>query len=163
MTRGRSDERRPRMFWLGAGFSVPAGLPMSADLLDLVFAELEGLDNAAHLASSLEEYRRYRQATEGDVPPLIDIEDFAAYLDYEHHFGMLGSDTWSRQGNRSQLQLRWGIGRVLHRRTPRGDELPTCYLRFAEQLRGGDTIVTFNYDRVLEPPWRRSADRTGDL
>ena len=46
--------------------------------------------------------------------------------------------------------LRWGIGSVLHSATPAAADLPSSYLRFAERLRPGDCVVTFNYDRILE-------------
>ena len=147
---------RPRIFILGAGFSAPAGLPVSRGLLDLVLDELRAVGDGVHLNSALDEYVEYITAIRGKAPLEIDIEDFAAYLDYEHFFGMLGSP-FSNEGNRPQLQLRWGIGRVLHRLTPETWALPSCHLQFAERLRPQDVVVTFNYDCVLE----RALDRVG--
>lgn len=124
-----------RLFFLGAGFSRPAGLPLANELLSLTLRELERFqrENHVHWAPALE---------------AINIEDFIAYLDHEHFFGLLGSDTFSSEGNRPQLLLRWGIGCLLHRRTP--DPLPDVYLRFAEGLRAGDVAATFNYDLIAE-------------
>ena len=154
----RTDvERPPRLLFLGAGFSRPAGAALASELLDLVLEELVQLGGETHLHHSLAAYLSYKEATVGAKPDPVDIEDFAAYLDYQHAFGLLGSDTWSREGNRDQFLLRWGIGRVLHRLTPSAEQMPKLYLRFAEQLRPRDVVVTFNYDLVLE----RSLERVG--
>lgn len=143
-----------RIFILGAGFSAPAGLPLTPELLPLVLDEVKDEvkdeDGWSHLHRSLDEYREFVEATTGDMPDPVDIEDFATYIDHQHHLGLLGSDTWSEEGNRDQFLLRWGIGRVLTMRTPALAELPELYLRFAEGLRPRDVVVTFNYDLILE-------------
>ena len=140
----------PRLFFLGAGFSVPAGLPVARDLLPLVLTEVADANGWSHLHRSFDEYQDYVEATMGTRPDPVDIEDFATYLDHQHHFGMLGSDTWSEEGNRDQFLLRWGIGRTLNSRTPRGEDLPQRYRDWAASLRPRDTIVTFNYDLIAE-------------
>ena len=150
MDSNSSENRPPRIFFLGAGFSAPAGLPVAQKLLGLVLSELDLVGTGVHLRDALKQYRQYAKAMGRPPDAGVDIEDFGAYLDYEHTFGMLGSDTWSKEGNRAQLELRWGIGRVLHRHTPGIDSLPRCYVRFAESLRPRDLIVTFNYDTLLE-------------
>ena len=103
------EARRPRIFVLGAGFSAPAGLPIARDLLQCVLDELRPIGQNKHLEGSLEDYVGFIRATRGRAPRVVDIEDFATYLDHEHVFNMRGSDTWSEDGNRAQLQLRWGI------------------------------------------------------
>jgi hypothetical protein len=146
-----------RLFFLGAGFSAPAGLPLAAGLLPLVLREVQDERGWSHLQESLNEYSTYLEDTTGAPADPVDIEDFATYLDHQHHFGMLGSDTWSEEGNRDQFLLRWGIGRVLHGLTPSHERLPEVYLEFATGLRPRDTVVTFNYDLVLE----RALDAVG--
>jgi hypothetical protein len=83
---------------------------------------------------------------------------------------MLGSDTWSKEGNRDQFLLRWGIGRVLVRATPPSDQIPRLYLDFVRRVRPRDVIVTFNYDLLLESaldlvgvPYRRFPNRYSDV
>ena len=147
-----------RVFVLGAGFSQPAGLPLGADLLERArryVARFFSSEN--HLEWALTEYRQYLADTEGDESDLVDVETFAEYLDNRHYLGMLGSDTWSEQGNRDQLLLRWGIGGALYKQTPQGSAIPPAYLRFAEGLRPMDLVVTFNYDLLLE----RSLEQIG--
>jgi hypothetical protein len=161
----------PRCFILGAGFSAAAGLPLTTGLLDLVLEEIAGLnDGDSHLHQSLEEYRNFVRETSGREPDSIDIEEFATYLDHQHTFGMLGTDTWSEDGNRDQFLLRWGIGRILNSSTPSTGALPDLYRRFADQLRPRDTIITFNYDLLLERSlesaghrYRRFPDRSTDV
>jgi len=46
--------------------------------------------------------------------------------------------------------IKRAIGEVIHRHTPPGDKLPDIYYRFAEQLSVNDTVLTLNYDLVLE-------------
>ena len=140
-----------RVFVLGAGFSQPAGLPLGADLLERArryVARFFSSEN--HLEWALTEYRQYLADTEGDESDPVDVEAFAEYLDNRHYLGMLGSDTWSEQGNRDQLLLRWGIGGALYEQTPQGPAIPSAYLRFAAGLRPMDLVVTFNYDLLLE-------------
>lgn len=159
-----------RLFFLGAGFSAPAGLPLAGDLLRLTLDEIAQFQPDSHLHGAVEEYQDFVAALTGSRPALeeIDVEEFVTYLDHEHYFGFLGSDTFSAEGNRPQLLLRWGIGRVLHRATP--EALPDIYLRFAERLRGGDIVATFNYDLILERalqqvgmPYRRFPHRFSEV
>lgn len=80
----------------------------------------------------------------------LDLEVFMSYLDIEHYLGLRGSDTWSREGNESQLMIRRAIGEVIHNRTPSANSLPDVYYHFAENLSINDTVLTLNYDLVLE-------------
>jgi hypothetical protein len=140
-----------KLFFLGAGFSRPAGLPLASELLALTLRELERFQPETHVHWALDEYLDCVEAVNGNPRPSVDqvdIEDFIAYLDHEHFFGMRGSDTFSSAGNQAQLLLRWGIGRVLHLATP--DTLPDVYMEFADKLRPQDVVATFNYDHVLE-------------
>jgi hypothetical protein len=66
---------RPRIFILCAGFSVPAGLPTSRELLGLVRRELRSVGHDGHLEGSLEDYIAFKKATTGLAPAEIDIED----------------------------------------------------------------------------------------
>ena len=73
-----------------------------------------------------------------------------SYLDIEHYLKFRGSKAWSSEGNESQLMIRRAIGHVIHSRTPRPEEIPDVYLRFAESLSLRDVVFTLNYDLVLE-------------
>jgi hypothetical protein len=44
----------------------------------------------------------------------VDLEEFIGFLDVEHSMRLSGSDTWTEDGNQSQLMIRRLIGAVLH-------------------------------------------------
>jgi hypothetical protein len=145
-----SKADRYRILVLGAGFSVHAGLPLGDDLFQLVRERVQsryGLDNK--LESDLAWYLQYRRRCDGISPEHpVDYERFMSYLDLEHYLGLRGSDTWSAEGNESQLMIRNGIMEVIYSRTPRS---PTAEcIRFCEQLSNSDAILTFNYDTLVE-------------
>jgi hypothetical protein len=138
-----------RIIILGAGFSAHAGLPLGNQLFDLVRQKIKcryGSDNK--LERDLEWYLEYRLKCEGvPIEHPVDYEKFMSYLDMEHYLGLRGSDTWSSEGNESQLIIRNGIMEVIYSRTP---TTPTqeC-IRFCQRLSPSDAILTFNYDTAL--------------
>lgn len=140
-----------RIFILGAGFSRPAGLPVATELYPAVKALIEdqyGTDTK--FDRDLNQYLRYCEdcGVSGQTKDMLDLESLMSYLDIEHYLELRGSDTWSSEGNESQLMIRKAIGKVIHDRTP--DNLPDFYLKFAEMLSPRDIVLTFNYDLVLE-------------
>lgn len=146
------DEEDPvtnRVFFLGAGFSKPAGLPLAVELLDLVqevARETLSVDGYNHLDHAIDRYKDYLR----DIDPdrAFDLEEFGAWLDWEFVLRLRGSDTFSEHGNQAALQLRWGIGKVLHELIPA--EIPALYLDFARRLTTSDHVMTLNYDLLLE-------------
>jgi hypothetical protein len=139
---------------VGAGFSRHAGLPLGQDLFALVTAEAKRRvlwDNI--IERDIRRYLAYLEIAKGVMTQAdeINYEDFLSFLDYEHYLGLKGSDTWSREGNRTQLAVRNLIAFVLHecqkRITPMGLQ---PYLDFVEHLAAGDVVFSFNYDTILE-------------
>lgn len=169
MSESPTGDSTNRIFLLGAGFSKLAGLPLASELLDRVLAvarECMSHDGSSHLEADLDRYERYLAAT--DPGRAFDLEEFGAWLDWEHTLRLKGSDTWSDEGNRSSLQLRWAIGRVLHQTSPA--DLPEVYVEFARRLTTSDLVLTLNYDRLMERaleaadvPYRRFPDRYSEL
>lgn len=145
-----SMPKKFRIFILGAGFSVHAGLPLGAQLFELVREKTRdkyGIDNK--LEGDLDWYLKYRKRCDGleeEYP--VDYEKFMSYLDLEHYLGLKGSDTWSDEGNESQLMIRNGIMEVIYSLSP---STPTeeC-IKFCESLLPSDVILTFNYDTLIE-------------
>lgn len=142
-----------RIFVLGAGFSVPAGLPTAAELYPEVVRRVEqlyGKDNCFHRA--IQDYIDYRKISDGVELTIdtIDLEEFMSYLDIEHFLGLEGSDTLSEYGNAAQLFVKKFIGQVIHERTPSKDNLPQEYYEFANKLSVKDIVITLNYDVILE-------------
>ena len=142
-----------RIFVLGAGFSKLAGLPLATELFPLVKASIDRRHgNDTKFNRDVAEYLAYRKAADGVEldPNHIDLEALVSFLDIEHFLELRGSDTWSDEGNESQLMIRRAIGEVIHLRTPAANKLPSSYYRFAEKLSVHDWVLTFNYDIVLE-------------
>lgn len=147
------------IFFLGAGFSKPAGLPLGDELFSeiLRIAKLRG-----HFENDLKDdiniYRRYVKNTRGKTiaEKEIKLEEFVSYLDIEHYLGLLGSDTWSEHGNRSQVIIKNLIAFVLNSfETRMSDAQISLYEKFVERLKPNDWIFTFNYDTVLEKTLER--------
>ncbi|MCG7853506.1 MAG: SIR2 family protein [Methanosarcinaceae archaeon] len=141
------------IFFLGAGFSKPAGLPLATELYHKVKKTIEfdyGKDTK--FQSDLESYIEDKKACDGiELDEYeIDLEDLMSFFDIEHFLGLRGKDTWSDEGNESQLMVRKAIGKVIHLQTPKADELPEAYHKFADSLSLHDIVITFNYDLVLE-------------
>lgn len=142
-----------RILVLGAGFSRLAGLPLGTELFQLVrrsVATAHGRTN--RLERDIARYIQYRRNCDDCAltPDSIDYEEFLGFLDIEHFLWLRGGDTWSSEGNESQLMIRQAIGRVLLDRTPSGRDLPQAYRRFARGLTSTDWVLTFNYDTLLE-------------
>lgn len=156
------DSQHPgfRIFVLGAGFSVPAGLPLAAGLFQVIKQQIEAiLGVQTKFQADVDNYIEYRKKcfnetiTEDD----IDLEAFLSFLDIEHFLGLRGSNTWSDDGNESQVMIKRFLGKFLHNHTPQGDNLPECYYEFVRRLSTQDVVLTLNYDNLLE----RALDHVG--
>jgi len=165
MTKELSDSKY-RIFIIGAGFSRPAGLPLASSLFQLVKHEIErryGKDTKFHRdVDNFIEYQKKCGMWSGE----FDLEQFLSYLDIEHHLKLRGSDTWSIEGNETQLLVRKSIGYIINKATPNIDKIPKQYFQFAEKICTTDLILTFNYDLILEKvfshvgiPFRRFPER----
>lgn len=142
-----------RIFILGAGFSQPAGLPLSTTLFTEVLNCIEsryGLETKLH--KDLEDYIEYRKVCDGlDLrADEVNLEELMSFLDIEHFLRLRGSKTWSQEGNEAQLMIRKAIGDVIHKKTPPADCLPDVYYQFAKNLSLHDIVITLNYDILLE-------------
>jgi hypothetical protein len=89
------------------------------------------------------------------TPDTVNFERFLSYLDIEFHLGLRGSDTWSREGNETQVIVKMLIGQILTESMPKA--IPSLYENFGRKLKPGDTVLTFNYDILLE----RTLDKIG--
>lgn len=140
-----------RTIFLGSGFSKPAGLPLGTEL----FGQVRSLISSKYgennvVEKDLSHFLEYLNECEGrfETTETVDYEEFLSYLDIEHFLGFKGKDTWSTEGNVSQLMIRRAIAEILYDKTPK--ILPPLYKRFVRQLNPEDWIYTFNYDTILE-------------
>lgn len=137
-----SQPRLPfhRLFVLGAGFSKPAGLPLSEELLDHVRLVNRGQNSA--LEHDIEEWAKLYPNQK------VDLEQVLAFSHLRHHLRLLGSDEYSAHGSRSVVAARKLIQRILINRTP--PTPPPLYQQFCNQLCHNDVVLTFNYDTLME-------------
>lgn len=143
-------QNKYRIFIIGAGFSVHAGLPLGAQLFEQVLEVIRnryGSDNK--LEGDLDSYLSYRFRCDGiSKNDPVDYEKFMSHLDLEHYLGLRGSDHWSEEGNESQLMIRKGIREVIYSKMPKSPT-PEC-IDFCQKLSPTDAVLTFNYDTLIE-------------
>ena len=144
-----------RLIFLGAGFSQPAGLPLATELWTKILETAKLFDNslrADKFNDDLDYYIEFRNATDGSAPTreTVDFEDFMRFLDVEHYLGLRGSETWSEDGNEGTVVTKFLIGSILAKCINAHKKVPDLYIEFAERLELHDTVITFNYDTLLE-------------
>lgn len=149
-----SNAERCCIYILGAGFSRPARLPLANELWPEIRRRAKTTNERAshHFEKDLQAYIDYKRECDGKLvsPEAVQFEEFIAFLDVEHYLGLRGSDTWSQDGNETQVLVKTLIGEILTERTPETREIPKLYLDFARLLRPSDVVLTFNYDVLLE-------------
>jgi hypothetical protein len=149
-----STAERFCIYILGAGFSRQAGLPLANELWPEIRSRAKVANDRAsqHFEKDLQAYIDYKRECDGEILSQEDVqfEEFIAYLDVEHYLGLRGSDTWSPDGNETQILVKTLIGEILTERTPQKENIPELYLAFARLLKPSDVVLTFNYDILLE-------------
>jgi SIR2-like domain len=142
------------IFIIGAGFSKAAGYPLGQDLFsDLIKEAKKSVHYENILKPDIEDFIEYKEKTSGVTlkEDEINFEDFVSYLDIEHVLDLRGSDTWSEEGNRSQLLIRNLIAKVFNNCwLGIKKENFEIYEHFASHLEPTDYVLTFNYDTLLE-------------
>ena len=134
-----------RLFIIGAGFSKPAGFPLGPELLDSVRQRVRRVFNRANWDGPLEdEIAQWRALP---TTPLT-LEAVFAYSHRKHFLGLVGSDEYFEHGSRSIVEARRAIQEILTEALPQ--EVGSPYKQFAQRLTPTDTILTFNYDTLLE-------------
>ncbi|MDX0571083.1 hypothetical protein GOC91_16170 [Sinorhizobium medicae] len=154
--------QKHRLIILGAGFSRPAGLPLATELWKEIrerAASYPSTHRASKFNEDLQGYVEFRKDVDDKTltPETVDFEDFMRFLDVQHYLGLRGSDTWSEEGNEGTIVTKFLIGSILARHVNALDTVPDLYLEFARRLDLGDTVITFNYDTLLE----RALDAVG--
>jgi hypothetical protein len=141
------------IYVLGAGFSRAAGLPLAPELWNEVRRRGLSLSGRGeYFRDDLEAYIEYRRKCDQVELTVeqVDLEEFMAFLDIEFHLGLRGKETWSSDGNETQVIVKTLIGEILTERMPARDRIPDLFLQFAEILKPNDYVLTFNYDVLLE-------------
>ena len=129
-------EQRHRIIFLGAGFSKPAGLPLGISLWrEIQERASTRYGRASKFHKDLQSYQAFRRDCDGIelAADQVDFEEFLGFLDIEFSLGLRGGDTWSDDGNETQVLIKTLIGEILTERTPRSSEVPELYIEFARR------------------------------
>lgn len=137
-----------RIFFLGAGFSAGAGLPLTNALLPLAAAlfrsEAPGLfERISWWASSVD-------VDLDGSPDALQFSRFCTFLDFMELREFAGGERWSDEGSRERVALKFFLAKAIALSTPNAANLPRYYIDFVAGLRPGDAVVTFNWDTLLE-------------
>jgi len=151
------------VFILGAGFSKPAGFPLATELTDAVLDALrETVGDDYELFDFANHVRRLHQwITQSKTLPLLNIEEFYEYASvyaerfkFEQHREPVGrdyGDTAYSQAEALETWLAYLDEYLLDTLLKHEDAAKLGPVdRLAEVLRPGDSVVTFNYDRLPE-------------
>jgi hypothetical protein len=149
-----------RLIVLGAGFSAYAGIPLATGLYrkvrELAWRERH---SSKHYRTDVRRYQEYIFDTTGHraLKSKIDFEKLLTFLDVEHFLSLKGKDTWSEDGNESQLIIKQWMAKVIAEQQYRmTDKHWSFYEKFVTLLDPDDIIITFNYDTILENACERS-------
>ena len=135
-----------RLFILGAGFSKPARLPLGLELLEEVRERIKAKYQIhgwnGPLEEEIEEWRELYPNKE------LALEAVLAYSHRKHFLRLIGSDEYYSHGSRTIVEVRRLIQEILISK-PLAIP-PPLYIEFAKHLTAYDTVLTFNYDTLLE-------------
>lgn len=142
--------KRNRVFVLGAGFSVGAGVPLTNELLrdalNLFSAECPGIySRVARYAMEV-----IGQETEPLDISMLNFSELCTFLEFIELREYGGGERWSENGSREKLALRFYLAKAIVASTPRSNGVPELYREFASQLQPRDVVISFNWDGLLE-------------
>lgn len=139
---------RGRIFFLGAGFSAGAGLPLTNDLLPLAASLFRS--EAPGLFERISWWADNVDVDLGGSPDAEQFARFCTYLDFMELREFAGGERWSSEGSRERVALKFFLAKAIALSTPDPASVPEYYHEFAKGLGPGDIVVTFNWDTLLE-------------
>lgn len=163
--------RRRRLLVLGAGFTAPLGMPLTADLLASVWAiarqrpwrRPDGSSAPAGMADWLVEVIdayyplagiAHAGLQAGRVPAGVSLEELLSMAAARAAMGYDGPQDVDAQGTRFIDCMRGWLGEVVAGQQARAlRQVPPHYRAFARLARDA-VVVSFNWNTVLEHLWR---------
>jgi len=177
-----------RVFILGAGFSKPAGMPLATELLPRIlkspdFVASDGTptemqDWLKHLSERLDWLNRNDRECD---PFNLNIEKVFHYAPFDieaqrlkHHLEPVGQYNGSETPRDTAELIEWWLRLLenalidlIFERETQADLRPI--MRWAERVNDGDSVLTFNYDTLVEQglsgvgkAWNHWIGRNGD-
>lgn len=154
-----------RVYILGAGFSAPAGMPLTHQLLPLVFKHASGirppdcqtdLGQAEILLDALRFYQpnltfKPERILKGKLPKGFDFEKFLTYMAVNSAVQMGTGEQLDEHGNQELSYFMDWTAAVIRNRQLNAlrQGVPDLYLEFAKRLVSA-IVFTFNWDTLLE-------------
>ena len=148
-----------RTFILGAGFSKPAGMPLATELVPLLLADLQ-LEELDGWLTAVQKRMAWLAGAKSDVAMNVEELFHHAHFDIElfrlkQHLSPVGrGDGWATPWNESEQISHWlslledALRDVILSKDASADLAPIT--RWARKLRHEDTVLTFNYDCLVE-------------
>lgn len=153
-----------RVFILGAGFSFPAGIPLTKDLLPLIHkkaSEKKYFDSSGSMkmgqAEFLLEYLKYYYPTfdithdkiRNGAMSHIDLEQFLSFVAAESTF-LSASQKFNEHGSKFLAFLKLWLGEIIYENQLKAlNQIPDFYNNFIKRL-DNSLILTLNWDTLLE-------------
>ncbi|MBU0739519.1 MAG: hypothetical protein KJ981_05220 [Alphaproteobacteria bacterium] len=143
-----NDIRKGRVFFLGAGFSAGAGVPLTNVLLPKASNLFR--QQAGGLFERIGWFASDADVSLDGAPDAQDLARLCTQLDFMELREHGGGERWSAEGSRERLALKYFFAKAVATSTPRPAQLPDYYHQFANGLRTSDVIVSFNWDTLVE-------------
>src|SRR3989304_6592465 len=147
-------EMTNRVFLLGAGFSKLAGLPLANELVNFLQNHL----NTSNNTKDIDFRKDFSDFIIGINPSLFsNVELFLTYIDLALINNSVGIFTHCDSPEDLRL-FRMKLSGTLFRafeyapkeNIAEQEEINKFFLKFCENLNEGDTVITFNYDLIVE-------------
>ncbi len=142
-----------RVFLLGAGFSKPAAFPLAKELLHFIQAYL----NVSMNVRDIDFKKELKIFIDGIDPSLLsNIELLLTYIDLallNHSVGIFTQCSSPEELRLFRKNFSGALVRAFnnaHFKLSAGNLKEEIYWKFCDMLTAGDTIITFNYDLIVE-------------
>jgi hypothetical protein len=154
-----------KVFIIGAGFSVPAGLPATKDLLTLLHSKASeqeyytsvGLCEFGQAEMLLDELKYYypllglthKKLKSSKVTQKINIEQFLSFISADSAF-LYSGGKFNEHGSKFLAFLKIWLGEIFfEKQNELFKKMPSFYSEFVKKL-NKSLIITFNWDLLIE-------------
>ena len=139
---------RSRVFVLGSGFSAGANIPLTEELVYMALNLME--QEIPHIGEQVRSFYDMAVADAAESDSTSIISKLCTLLEYNELREHGGGERWSDGGSREKMAFKFYLAKALTLRTPSPNEVPDLYVKFAQQLRKEDVVLSFNWDCLLE-------------
>lgn len=142
--------KRNRVFILGGGFSVGAGIPLTEELLASAMRKFS--IECPGIYSRVENYAKESIGSMDNDLDLsrVSFSELCTFLEFIELREYGGGERWCENGSREKLALRFYLAKTIMERTPSAKSIPQLYIDFAAQLHERDIVISLNWDGLLE-------------